>query len=152
MLLIAAEEFAYEFGSIFIFVIAAVGFVFGSLLASWLVRPRRPTEEMMETYECGEDPVGSAWTRMNLRFYLVGLVFVLFDVEMVFVFPIAALYRDAAPDVALFVFAEVAAFITILFLGLVYAWRKGDLDWIRRAPGLARRESSPAGAPHHGHA
>jgi len=88
------------------------------------------------SYECGEDPVGTAWLRFNIRFYVVALVFVLFDVEMALIYPLAAIFKNLTSDPAnwvsaVAVFSEVAFFIVVLFLGLVYIWAKGDLGWVR---------------------
>lgn len=117
-----------------------VGFVFGVMT---LVRNRlgwrlkRPEKGL--TYECGEDTIGSAWLRFNIRFYLVAIVFLLFEVELVLTLPLILLYRSSwavpveeTPYMAgHFVLVELALFVGMLVLGLVYVWAKGDLNWVR---------------------
>ena len=102
---------------------------------SHLIAPHNPTKEKQLSYECGEDPVGSAWLRFNIRFYVVALVFVLFDVEMALIYPIATIFKGLTQTTdyrpALIVFGEMFFFLAVLFLGLVYIWMKGDLGWIR---------------------
>ncbi|MCY3019012.1 MAG: NADH-quinone oxidoreductase subunit A [Planctomycetota bacterium] len=125
-----------EYGTALFLLLLAVAVVGGLLVLSRLVRPHNPTREKQITYECGEDPLGSAWLRFNIRFYVVALVFVLFDVEMVLIYPVAAIFRSLTVGTrdwgpALVVFGELLFFVAVLFLGLVYVWRKGDLGWIR---------------------
>jgi len=103
---------------------------------SHLVSPHNPTKEKQLSYECGEDPVGSAWLRFNIRFYVVALAFVLFDVEMALVYPIAVIFKSLTVGTldwrpAAIVFGELFFFVSVLFLGLVYIWKKGDLGWVR---------------------
>lgn len=90
-----------------------------------VLRPRNPTTEKALTYECGVDPVGSGWSQTYVRYYIFGLLFVIFDVEAVFIFPWAVV----VDQLGLFGLVEMAAFILILVLGLVYAIRKGVLKW-----------------------
>lgn len=91
-----------------------------------IVRPSRPTPEKLENYESGVDPVGDTWTQANIRYYVFALLFVLFDVEAVFIFPWAARLEEYG----FFGLAEMAIFIFILLLGLLYAWRKNVLRWM----------------------
>jgi NADH-quinone oxidoreductase subunit A len=87
----------------------------------------------LSTYECGEPSTGSAWVNFNIRFYLVALIFIIFEVEIAFIFPVAAVYRRWIEDGrGLFAFVEILLFVGILFLGLVYAWAKGDLEWVKK--------------------
>jgi NADH-quinone oxidoreductase subunit A len=100
-----------------------------------LLRPSNPNPGKLTTYECGEPPSGPAWINFNIRFYLIALVFVIFDVELAFVYPVAAVFKQwivAGRGVA--ALAEIAAFLGILFVGLVYVWVKGDLEWLKRLP------------------
>jgi NADH-quinone oxidoreductase subunit A len=128
-----------EFGKILIFLITgiiAVGLMF---FANRLIAPRNPTPEKLTSYECGEDPTGNAWLPFNSRFYVIALVFLLFDVEMVFIFPWATVFGNheiIAADArwGWFSLAEMFIFLGILILGLVYVWVKGDLDWIKPKP------------------
>ena len=104
-----------------------------------LLAPRNPTFEKLTSYECGEEPTGSAWLPFNSRFYVIALVFLLFDVEMVFIFPWATVFGSheiLAIDArwGWFSLAEMFIFLGILILGLVYVWSKGDLDWIKPKP------------------
>ena len=82
-----------EFGKAFIFLLLGVIFVVLGLFGAWIFRPRRPYPEKNTTYECGEEPVGSAWIRLNVRFYVIALVFLIFDVEVAVLFPWALVYR-----------------------------------------------------------
>ena len=119
-----------EFGKILIFFILGALFVAGGLIASWLLRPRRPYPEKLATYECGEEPVCSAWVRLNIRFYVIALIFLIFDVEVVVLFPWALVYRQ----LGLFAFLEMAVFLLILLIGFAYVWVKGDLEWDKPRP------------------
>ncbi|MDP6561292.1 MAG: NADH-quinone oxidoreductase subunit A, partial [Candidatus Binatia bacterium] len=96
------------------------------------LRPANPQVRKLATYECGEPATGSAWINFNVRFYIVALIFIIFEVEIAFLFPVAAVFRQwIVSGQALFAFAEVFIFIGILFVGLAYAWRKGDLEWVK---------------------
>jgi len=116
-----------DYLGILMFLVAAAAFVGVSLLVSSLVRPSKYSKEKYIPYECGEDPVGSSWVQFNIRFYVFALVFIIFDVEAVFLFPWAVVYRN----LGLFAFVEGLIFIGILVLGLAYLWAKGDLEWVR---------------------
>ena len=125
-----------EFGKIFLFMIMGVVLVSATLLISRIVAPRKPNPEKLLSYECGEDPKGNSWVQFNSRFYVIALVFLLFDVELVFIFPWATIFSQEALISAdsrwgWFTLAEMFIFAGILILGLVYVWRKGDLEWIR---------------------
>lgn len=125
----------YSFGEILIYLIGSIVFIAGGLFVSWIIRPKRPNEEKLTTYESGEEPLGGAWGRMNIRFYVVALIFLLFEVEIVFLFPWATVFGDKELIDATnglwgwFALTEMFVFIFILALGLAYAWRKGYLDW-----------------------
>jgi len=95
------------------------------VFVSWLGRPMNPTSLKLEPYECGEPTVGPARVRFRTFFYLFAIVFVIFDVEVVFLFPWAVIFRE----LGFFAFMEMVVFIVILLLGLAYAWRKGALRW-----------------------
>src|SRR5262245_37051329 len=121
-------------------VFAAVGFVFvfANLIIASIVRPKRKTDVGLETYECGEETIGEAWIQFDIRYYTVALVYVIFAVEIAFLFPWALVLKDAVADtgaaagagIGPFVLVEGLLFIVILFLGLAYVWAKGDLDWV----------------------
>ena len=91
-----------------------------------LLRPRRPTPQKVIAYESGVDPVGTGWSQSQIRYYVFALLFVLFDVEAVFIFPWAV----ELETIGMFGLIEMTVFIAILALGLVYAWRKGVLRWV----------------------
>lgn len=127
------------FGVVLLFLIGGIGFVVTTLLVGKILRPNRPNIEKNTTYESGEDPVNSAWTLFNPRFYVIALIFVLFEAEMIFLFPWAIVFAD--PELvsetnglwAKFALIETFIFIGILGLGLVYVWAKGMLNWERPA-------------------
>ncbi len=124
---------AVAYGQVGIFVAVGVGFVLVALVASRLVQPRNPTAAKSLTYECGEVPLGKAWFNFNPRFYIVALIFLIFDVEIVFMFPIAAVFRDwVDAGMAGAAIAEIFVFVAILLVALVYVWVKGDLDWVKQ--------------------
>lgn len=138
-----------EFGVALLYIIGGIVFVVGGLLLSRVVAPNRPNPEKLSTYECGEDPVGNARIQLNNRFYVAALIFLIFDVEVVFLFPWATVFADAgliaeAPAWGWLAFTEVTVFVLILLLGLAYVWVKGDLDWIKPRPQVP---SSPAQVP-----
>ncbi len=115
-----------------------VGVLYGSLLTlglSYLVRPHDPYSEKRTTYECGIEPIGHSWSQFNIRYYLFALVFVVFDVETVFLYPWARVFRTLTsvtivPGMGTFVLGEMMVFLAILVVGYAYAWRKGALEWI----------------------
>ncbi len=104
----------------------AAVFVIGGLVASFLVAPHRPGGQKSATYECGEDPIGSAWVQFSVGYYLFALLFLVFDVEAAFLFPWALVIREFGIQGLI----EVGIFILITTVGLVYAWRKGALEWV----------------------
>jgi len=129
-----------QYGTAALLLALALALTGGLMFLSHLVSKSEPTKEKQMSYECGEDPVGTAWLRFNIRFYVVALVFVLFDVEMALIYPIAAIFKNLTNNpladernwgVAVAVFSEVAFFVAVLFLGLIYIWAKGDLGWVR---------------------
>lgn len=126
-----------EFGEILIYLIGGLLFLSASFLVARLVRPNRPNEQKLETYESGEQPVSTAWGQFNMRFYIVALIFILFEVEIIFLFPWATVFADEKLIDETnglwgwFSFAEMIIFILILALGLAYAWVNGLLDWIK---------------------
>ncbi len=130
-----------EFGRVFIFFLVGAIFVAGGLVFAWLIRPHRWYPSKLTTYECGEEPVGSSWVRFNIRFYVVALIFLIFDVEVVFLFPWAIVFEK----LGLFAFIEMLIFLGILAVGYAYVWVKGDLDWDKPSPIIPDvRQSSTA--------
>src|SRR4030065_938333 len=112
-----------EFGKIFVFILIAILFVVVALIAAKIISPARPTHEKLLTYECGENPEGSPWVKFNIRFYVVALIFLIFDVEVVMLIPWALVYRDSG----IFGFLVGAIFLVLLGLGMAYELRKSDL-------------------------
>ncbi|MFH1807609.1 MAG: NADH-quinone oxidoreductase subunit A [Pseudomonadota bacterium] len=123
----------FHFTVVLVLAVLACVVVFGGLAAQRFLAPRRYTPGKAMVYECGEVPVGGAWFNFNPRFYIVALVFVVFDVEIAFTFPIGVVYRSwmASPQWAV-AMVELALFVLILLVGLAYVWRKGDLEWVKR--------------------
>ncbi len=120
----------FDFANVLVFLGLAIGFVVVTMLVGHLIRPRIPEVNKDLAYECGEKPVGDAWIQFNFRFYLVAIVFVIFDVEVAFMFPVAAVFRSwVAQGQGALALVEVLVFVLILFVGLVYVWSKGDLRW-----------------------
>ena len=116
--------------AILIYFAAVIVFAGGGLVFWWLIRPHRDSEEKLTTYECGENPEGSAWIQFNIRFYVFALIFVIFDVEAAFLLPWAVVFRSMG-ELAPLAFVEGGVFILILVVALAYVWRKGDLAWVR---------------------
>ena len=114
-----------DFTAVAIFLVLGTALVLFLFLLARLIRPSAPNPIKLSTYECGETPVGSGWIQFNVRFYIYCLIFVIFDVEVVFLFPWAIAFRS----LGLFAFVEMVVFVAILLFGLFYAWRKGFLRW-----------------------
>ena len=147
--------------TVLVFLGVGASFLGVNLLTGYLVRPRNPSPEKGEVYDCGEEPIGPAWIQFDLRFYVVALLFVVFDVELAFLFPWAVVFGSAtratdanvaaegrqraadalqiAGDVnaagldafSRFAFAEMLAFFAVLLVGFAYLWRRGDLEWVK---------------------
>jgi NADH-quinone oxidoreductase subunit A len=110
---------------IFLFILIAIAFAFVTLIASWFVHPDKPEKVKLEPYECGIEPVTDARDRYSVRYYLVAMLFVIFDIETVFMFPWAVMVNR----LAFFGLVEMLLFILILVVGYFYAWKKGALEW-----------------------
>jgi NADH-quinone oxidoreductase subunit A len=125
----------FEFGAVLAFAVVAVGFALGSITLSRLVGARVPNADKATIYECGERPIGIAWFNFNPRFYLVALVFVIFEVDIALTFPVVTVYRDwvaaTDPGFAWIAFAELFLFTAILVVGLIWVWAHGDLEWVK---------------------
>ncbi len=117
--------FTAAYGSIAIFLLIAISFGILPLLISSLIRPKKPNPVKLATYECGMETVGPTWVQFHVGFYLYALVFVIFDVETVFLYPWAVAYGK----LGLFALIEMFIFVFLLAIGLVYAWRKRALVW-----------------------
>jgi len=123
---VAVTEFLQQYLTVAIFGGMAVLMVGGLLSLGSLVRPTRPQSQKYINYECGVDPVGTGWSQSQIRYYVFALLFVMFDVEAVFIFPWAVRLEAYG----LFGLVEMTIFILILALGLLYAWRKKVLRWV----------------------
>jgi NADH-quinone oxidoreductase subunit A len=123
----------FDFANVLVFTALGAGFVGVNLLIGRLLRPANPQDRKLSTYECGEPATGSAWMNFNIRFYIIALIFIIFEVEIAFMFPVATTFRRWVENgQGLLAFTEIFVFMFILLLGLVYAWRKGDLDWVKK--------------------
>ena len=120
-----------NYAYIALFAIIGIAFTVATMWFSWVLRPRyKATGVKAEPYECGEVPIGPAWKQFRIGYYIFALVFVIFDVEAIFIFPWARVLRDLkAMGLGMFAFVEMMVFIAILLVGLLYAWRKGVLKW-----------------------
>ena len=112
---------------ILIFLILVTGFALVSLIGSLVLGMRKPSPEKLTPYECGMQPIGTARQRFSVKFYLVAMLFLLFDIEAVLLFPWAVVYRD----LKMFGFLEMVLFIAVVLAGYVYVWKKGALEWER---------------------
>lgn len=114
-----------------LFLIGGVLFCLMNFTLAYVLAPRRQSPEKLVAYECGEMPIGRAWVQYNVRYYLYAMMFVLFDVEIVFLFPWAASFRDLLldPKFGLLAFGEMLVFLGLLVAAIAYAWRKGVMEW-----------------------
>jgi NADH-quinone oxidoreductase subunit A len=116
-----------------IFLLVGMALVGITLLVSRMIHPRKAYPDKYIPYECGEVTVGETWIRFNSRFYIIALIFIIFDVEVIFLFPWAVVFGS----MGMVAFIEMFIFIVILLVGLAYVWVKGDLEWIKPRPALA---------------
>ncbi|MBI2092071.1 MAG: NADH-quinone oxidoreductase subunit A [Deltaproteobacteria bacterium] len=122
-----------DFALVLIFAVLGILFIFGSLLAGSFLRPKNPNPVKSEIYECGEPSKGSGWINFNMRFYLIALIFVIFDVEAALMFPVAAVFKKwLLSGNGILALAEIGLFVLILAAGLLYVWVKKDLDWAKK--------------------
>ena len=126
-LTVPSASFLTSHSAILVFLVMGIGFLAVNLVVWRIIRPSRFSEEKLTTYECGENPTGSAWIQFNIRFYVFALLFIIFDVEAVFLLPWAVVFKS----LGMLAFLEGVAFIAILVVALAYVWRKGDLEWVR---------------------
>jgi NADH-quinone oxidoreductase subunit A len=127
----------FSFASVLMFFVVGFIFLAVTLVFSRLIQAKgTPGADKYIPYECGEVPQGSAWIRFNIRFYVVALIFIIFDVEIVFLLPWAVVFKKLGS----FAFIEGLIFIGILAVGLAYVWKKGDLEWVKPEDLDAMRE------------
>ncbi len=114
-----------DYGFLAVFAMIAFGLPVIGLVLAWAIRPKKPNRAKNATYECGMETIGDTWVQFKAQYYLFALIFVVFDVEAVFLFPWAVAYNQ----LGLYALAEMVLFIAVLAGGLIYAWRKGALEW-----------------------
>lgn len=137
-----------DYAPIIVMFIVAFGFAASQMLVTQLVGPRKRTQVKLMPYECGKDPIGSARDRFSLKFYNVAVVFLLFDIEVLFLIPFAVAFKSLIAEqkisgiaYATIVFLEISVFIATLVIGLIYAWKKGIFDWNIEARAEAKAEA-----------
>lgn len=113
------------YGTVAILLVIAIVFGILPLMISMVIRPKKPNPVKLSTYECGLETIGPTWVQLHVGFYLYALVFVIFDVETVFLYPWAVAYGK----LGLFALVEMFIFVLLLVVGLIYAWRKRALEW-----------------------
>lgn len=101
----------------------------GFLVAAWVVAPKDPDKEKVSAYECGFNAFDDARMKFDVRFYLVSILFIIFDLEVAFLFPWAITLKSMAPEIAQFAFLSMMAFLGVLTVGFIYEWKKGALEW-----------------------
>ena len=140
-----SEYSALDYVPIIIMFLVAAGFGVSQLLVTQLIGPRKRTAVKLMPYECGKDPIGSARDRYSIKFYSVAVVFLLFDIEVLFIIPFAVAFKSliaAGPAVfGTIAFVEIMVFIATLIVGYIYVWKKGVFDWGLQARAEAREEA-----------
>ncbi|MFA6147527.1 MAG: NADH-quinone oxidoreductase subunit A [bacterium] len=116
-----------DYATVLVFIVLGAATVALMLGLSRLLGPSDPTPVKLSTYECGEVPYGASWVQFNIRFYVVALIFIIFDVEVALLYPWAVVFQR----LGLLAFIEAFVFIVILLAGLAYLWKEGDLEWVR---------------------
>jgi NADH-quinone oxidoreductase subunit A len=135
-----SQAYLSDFGEVLLFIVGGILFVVVALLTSRIIRPNRPNPEKLSSYESGEDPTGAPWTQFNIRFYIIALVFLLFEVEIILLFPWSTIFANkelieqSNGAWGWLTLLEMVFFIGILALGLAYAWVNGHLNWIKPDP------------------
>jgi NADH-quinone oxidoreductase subunit A len=130
--------------NVLVFLTVGAFFIWATLLVGRLVRPNTPDTEKSSTYECAERPIAQAWFNFNPRFYIVAIIFLIFDVEIAFTYPVATVFRRwVATGAGLFAFLELLLFLVIVALGLAYVWAKGDLEWLKQLKSTEVRGLTP---------
>jgi NADH-quinone oxidoreductase subunit A len=138
------------FGTVLLFLVGGGLFVVITLMMGKLLRPNRPNAEKQTTYESGEDPISNAWVNFNVRYYVIALIFLLFELELIFLFPWAIVFgdqelvRETEGLWGWFSLTETFIFIGILAIGLIYVWSSGMLEWVKP---IAKPESFESKVP-----
>ena len=137
-----------DYAPIGIMFLVAVGFAVSQLLVTQLIGPRKRTATKLMPYECGKDPVGSARDRFSIKFYTVAVIFLLFDIEVLFMVPFAVAFKELLNQQKIsgvmfgtIAFIEILIFISTLVVGYIYVWKKGTFDWGLQARAEARAEA-----------
>ncbi len=137
-----------DYAPIGVMFIVAAGFAVSQILTTQLIGPRKRTQTKLMPYECGRDPVGSARDRFSIKFYNVAVIFLLFDIEVLFLIPFAVAFKSLLAEERIsgiafgtIVFLEIMVFIATLVIGLIYAWKKGTFDWNIEARVEAKEEA-----------
>lgn len=129
-----------HYAVVLLFILFGIFFANLALIAAKIFRPKSTkVGDKGVAFECGELPKGSAWVRFNIRFYLIALFFIIFDVEVIFIYPWATVFKQLYPQLGFLLFVEMMVFLAVLVLGLIYVWAKGDLDWVKT---LVKRQES----------
>jgi NADH-quinone oxidoreductase subunit A len=143
-----AEHNLMEYAPIAIMFLVAIGFAVSQLLVTQLIGPRKRTATKLMPYECGKDPIGGARDRFSIKFYTVAVVFLLFDIEVLFIIPFAVAFKSlleeqktGAVAFGTIAFLEILVFLATLVVGYIYVWKKGTFDWGLQARAEAREEA-----------
>lgn len=143
-----AEHNLMDYAPIALMFLVAVGFAVSQILVTQLIGPRKRTATKLMPYECGKDPVGSARDRFSIKFYTVAVIFLLFDIEVLFIIPFAVAFKSLLAQEQLsgiaygtIAFIEILVFIATLVVGYIYVWKKGTFDWGLQARAEAREEA-----------
>ena len=143
-----AEHSLMDYAPIAIMFLVAVGFAASQLLVTQLIGPRKRTATKLMPYECGKDPVGGARDRYSIKFYTVAVIFLLFDIEVLFIIPFAVAFKSLLAQEQIsgiafgtIAFLEILVFIATLVIGYIYVWKKGTFDWGLQARAEAREEA-----------
>jgi NADH-quinone oxidoreductase subunit A len=127
----SAQTMLENYFPVLVFILVGLAFGCAPILLGWLVAPNRPDSEKLSPFECGFEAFEDARMKFDVRFYLIAIIFILFDLEIAFLFPWAVIFKDivASDTMRMFGFFEMMIFIGILVIGYIYAWAKGALDW-----------------------
>lgn len=138
----------WDYAPIGVMFIVAFGFAASQILVTQLIGPRKRTQVKLMPYECGKDPIGSARDRFSIKFYMVAVIFLLFDIEVLFLVPFAVAFKSLLLSESVtgvgygtIAFLEIMVFIATLVIGLIYAWKKGVFDWNVEARAEAKAEA-----------